>query len=126
MSSRVPLAGVLDAAVRVGDVRVGRVTGVLLDATTSEVLGLEVEGGDAVRRFLPWVATVVADGVVRVSSALLLVEWSDTYDRDGAFVARDRAGLEGLSAPADDDADLRGGGGTTAGGLTRSAYAQHV
>jgi hypothetical protein len=125
MSAPVSLAGILDAQVRVGDVRVGRVTGVLLDAAGSEVLGLEVESGDAVRRFLPWVAAIVANGVVRVRSALFLVEWSDTYDRDGAFVARDPTGLQGLSGPPSDDPDLRGGGGT-ASRLAQSAYAQPV
>jgi hypothetical protein len=116
MSPCVSLAGVLDAQVRVGDVRVGRVTGVLLDAARSRVLGLEVESGDLVRRFLPWVAASVANGVVRVRSALFLVDWSDTYDREGAFVARDPAELDGFRCDGD----------TTPNGHAQSTYPQRL
>jgi hypothetical protein len=100
--TRVALDELLGTPVRLllGDVRVGTVTGVYGSEGFGRAIGLEVAGPDGRRRFLPWVASVFDGDVVRVRSALLLVETGgrDSYMQLGALLARDPRDLEGLAA----------------------------
>ena len=89
MRSRDTLRHVLGTSVRVRGVRVGHVTGVLLDATESRALGLEVTSPDLARRFLPWIAGRVTDGVLDAESSLLLVDSADSYVERGAVLCCD-------------------------------------
>lgn len=97
------LADVLGAAVCVGDLRVGAVTGIFGDAGFGRVIGLEVTGHDGTRRFLPRVAAPVRGRVVQLPSAFVLVETGelDGYGRLGAVVVRDPLQLAGLGIDSD-------------------------
>jgi hypothetical protein len=101
------LRHVLGSSVRIHGVRVGHVTGVLLDAAETQALGLEVTSPDLARRFLPWVAGSVVDGVLETDSALLLVDSAESYVDRGAAVCRDAEQLGHLVAV--DDGRLVGG-----------------
>jgi hypothetical protein len=94
------LRRLLSASVRVQGARVGHVSGVLLDAAETHVLGLEVTSEDRVRRFLPWVAAHFANGAIDTDSALMLVDSADTYVERGALVKRDPEELGQLVADA--------------------------
>lgn len=89
---------VLGAPVRVRDVRVGTVTGVVGDGSVERLIGLEVTGRDGRRWFLPSVAASREAGAVHLDSTLVLVETGDLegYGRLGAVVIRDPAELERL------------------------------
>jgi hypothetical protein len=126
MSSPDSLTRILDATVRVGGIRVGRVSGILFDASGTRVIGLEVASPDGARRFLPWVAATIANGDVWVRSALQLVDWSDTYERDGALVSRSPAEVEGTALPAREGPRAAGGRGPTGGPETPTTYARAV
>jgi hypothetical protein len=91
-------ATVLGAPVRVRDLRVGTVRGVLGDGSCERVIGLEVTGRDGRRSFLPFVAASHDDGSVLLDSSLVLVETGDSegYGRLGAVVVRNPAQLAGL------------------------------
>ena len=97
------LADALGTAVRVRDVRVGTVTGVLGDRGFERVIGFEVTSRDGRRRFLPWVGAPVRDGSLSLGSALVLVETGelDAYRRLGAVVVRDPMQLDGLGIDSD-------------------------
>lgn len=88
---------------RPSDLRVGTVTGVYGDAGFERVIGLEVSSPDGRRRFLPWVASSLDEGGVRVESAFLLVDPGelDAYMRLGARLVRDPAELDGLTVAPD-------------------------
>lgn len=100
--TRVALDELLGTPVRLlpSDRRLGTVTGVYGSEGFGRAIGLEVTGPDRRRRFLPWVASTFDGEVVRVRSALLLVETGerDAYMRLGAVLARDPRELEGLAA----------------------------
>jgi hypothetical protein len=95
------LPALLGRTVRVGDVLVGQVSGILVDAGTTRAIGLEISGAGDARRFLPWFAAHVDESVVSVDSAFLLVDGIEGYERRGALVLRDAAGLTALSAAPD-------------------------
>ncbi len=80
------LGSVIGAPVRVGDIRVGEVAGVLVDASQRTAIGLVIAGPGAMRRFLPWIAATFEGGAVHADSALLLVDGSESYERRGAVV----------------------------------------
>jgi hypothetical protein len=92
------LRHVLDSSVRIDGVRVGHVTGVLLDVSETRALGLEVTSPDLARRFLPWVAGTVTEGVLEADSALPLVDLADSYVERGAVMCRDPEQLGRLVA----------------------------
>ena len=103
MTSPPLLGALLGAPVRLNDLRLGTVTGVYGDAGFERVIGLEVTSPDRGRRFLPWVAVGIEDGVVRLASPFVLVDTGelDGYLRLGARVARDPAQLDGLGVGPD-------------------------
>jgi hypothetical protein len=96
-----PLSDLLGRTVRIGGVLVGQVSGILVDAATTCALGLEIAGAGDSHRFLPWFAAHIDDSVVSVDSAFLLVDGIDGYERRGALVLRDAAGLTALAAAPD-------------------------
>jgi hypothetical protein len=98
MTSPPRLGDVLGAAVRARGLRLGTVTGCVCDARWERLLGLEVTGADGIRRFLPWVAVELREGMVGIGSSLLLVDTGelDGYVRLGAVVVRDPMQLAGL------------------------------
>ena len=98
MTSSDRLADVLGVAVRVRDLRIGTVTGVVGDTGFERVIGLEVMSPDGGRRFLPMVAATFEKGGVQMRSSLVLVETGDVagYGRLGAVVARDPVRLAQL------------------------------
>jgi hypothetical protein len=87
--------------VRVGTVRIGEVSGVFVDETRTRAIGLEVTTAGGARRFLPWVAATCLEGGVAVSSALLLVDDGQSYERLGAHALRDAGSLAGVVAHPD-------------------------
>ena len=90
------LAGLLGAPVRVATVRIGEVSGVFVDETRTRAIGLEVASAGGARRFLPWVAATCVEGGVAVSSALLLVDDGQSYERLGAQALRDAGSVAGV------------------------------
>jgi hypothetical protein len=112
-------AGLLGRAIRVGTVRVGEVTGVLVDAGQLRPIGLEVASGGGARRFLPWFAASVEPEGVRIESALLLVDEVDAYERLGARTLREPEELDELAARSDGRLD----GGTVNGRAGRFVLA---
>ncbi|HEU0248305.1 MAG TPA: hypothetical protein VFR38_14595 [Gaiellaceae bacterium] len=99
--TRLALAHALGASVRVGDVRVGKIVGIYLDAERTRAIGLEVASAGGVRRFLPWVVASFENGEVRASSALHLLDAPDGYERHGAVALHDPSEVAGLSATVD-------------------------
>ena len=95
------LGSVVGAPVRVGDIRVGEVAGVLVDASQRTAIGLVIAGPGAARRFLPWIASTFEGGVVHAGSALLLVDASDSYERRGAVVVDAAHDLASVAVAAD-------------------------
>ncbi len=91
------LADALGASAYVGEVRVGKIVGIYLDAGCERAIGLEVAGAGGVRRFLPWVVAYFENGNVRASSALHLLDGPDGYERHGAVALRDPSEVAGLS-----------------------------
>lgn len=74
---------------------VGYVSGVLLDASESHPLGLEVMSPDLGPRFLPWVAADLDDdGRIDGYSAFLLLDSCVPYLEQGAVLCRDQAQLD--------------------------------
>jgi len=92
------LRHVLGSSVRVRGVRVGHVTGVLLDSSETHALGLEVTSPDLAQRFLPWVAGSVREGVLEADPAQLLVDSAGSYVERGAVMCRDPEPLGRLVA----------------------------
>jgi len=97
----VALAELLGADVRIGTVRVGEVNAVFVDVGGKRAIGLGVTGPGGVRRFLPWFAARVGNGLVSVDSALLLVDDGGSYERLGARPVRHRDALAGQLASHD-------------------------
>jgi hypothetical protein len=95
----------------VRDLRIGTVTGAFADRALRHLIGLEVTGRAGVRWFLPLVAASWNEGVVRLDSALVLVETGDLegYGRLGAVLVRDAERLSAL-ADAEDGVDRRAPG----------------
>jgi hypothetical protein len=96
-------ADLLGVPVRVGDLRVGTVTGVVGDGSIKRLIGLEVTGRNGQRWFLPSVAASHDGGGINVHSTLMLVETGDLegYGRLGAVVIRDPEELEHLAVDED-------------------------
>jgi hypothetical protein len=96
-------ADLLGVPVRVGDLRVGTVTGVVGDGSIKRLIGLEVTGRNGQRWFLPSVAGSHDGGGIDVHSTLMLVETGDLegYGRLGAVVIREAAALEHLAVDED-------------------------
>jgi hypothetical protein len=89
-----PPSTLLGSTVRVGDIRVGIVSAVLVNAADGRAFGLEVaaQGGD--RWFLPCVAADLDGCNLRATSALFFggPDQLDAYVRRGAHVVRRRGG----------------------------------
>jgi hypothetical protein len=82
-TAAVSLRELLARPVMLGDIRLGTSIDAVLDGETLRVVGLEVECGDGVRRFLPLAAARIGDDRVSVGSALMLLE-----ENVGAFYRR--------------------------------------
>jgi hypothetical protein len=104
------------ASVLVGDVRVGKIVGVYLDAASERAIGLEVACTGGLRRFLPWAVASFVDGSVRASSALHLLDAAEGYERHGAVPLHDASKVAGLSVTSEGRV-LAAGGVLSAGGL---------
>ncbi len=102
------LGSVLGAPVRVGDIRVGEVAGVLVDASQRTAIGLVIAGPGATRRFLPWIAATFEGGAVHADSALLLVDGGESYERRGAVVVDAVHDLASVAVAADGRLSERG------------------
>jgi hypothetical protein len=70
-------AELLRLPVRVRGILLGRPVDLLLDPKRPRVLGLDVRCGDDRNRFLPFSATLLEEGELRVGSALVLVDEVD-------------------------------------------------
>jgi len=78
--------------------RVGCVSGVILDASESRAIGLEVMSPDLVPRFLPWVAASFdGDGWIDAYSVFLLSDSCEPYIEQGAVICRDREQLHEIA-----------------------------
>ena len=95
MTAEYRLRDVLGTPVGVLGRRVGYVSGVLLDASESRAIGLEVMSPDLVPRFLPWVAARFdSDGCIDAYSAFLLIDSCEPYLEQGAVICRDQDQLD--------------------------------
>ncbi len=98
MTAEHRLRDVLGTPVRVLDRRVGYVSGVLLDASESRALGLEIMSPDRAPRFLPWVAVAFDDdGTIDAHSAFLLIDSCESYLQHGAVLSRDQERLDRIA-----------------------------
>jgi len=90
VSDGVPLDRLFGAAVRVGDVRIGLATGILVDDASERVIGLEVSAQRGGRWFLPWVAAAVREDGVEAASTLVFgtLDQLEAYLRRGAHIVR--------------------------------------
>jgi hypothetical protein len=75
--------GLLERSVVFRDIVLGTVVDVVLDGSLRRVLGLDVLCGDRARRFLPFGACELRDGVVGVDSALVLSDELEFYRSRG-------------------------------------------
>jgi hypothetical protein len=92
------LRDVLGTPVGVLGRRVGCVSGVLLDASESRAIGLEVTSPDLVPRFLPWVAASFdGDGRIDAYSVFLLSDSCEPYLEQGAVICRDQNRLDEIA-----------------------------
>ena len=82
----------LQRPVTLDGIRLGRCVDVVLDDGGERVVGVVVRCGDATERFLVLDAADVREGEIAVSSALLLLEDVDFYQRRGTS-------LRGLRSP---------------------------
>ena len=95
MTAEYRLRDVLGTPVGVLGRRVGYVSGVLLDASESRAIGLEVMSPDLVPRFLPWVAARFdGSGCIDAYSAFLLIDSCEPYLEQGAVICRDQDQLD--------------------------------
>lgn len=101
MSTAESLRDVFGARVRVRGMRIGQVSGVVLDSSETRAIGLEVTAVDGHRRFLPWVAATISNGIVDADSALVLADTLDAYVERGAVVCHDLERLESFTAGPD-------------------------
>jgi hypothetical protein len=65
------------------DIELGRVVDVILDTSLRRILGLDVLCGDRGRRFLPYGACRIDEGIVGVESALVLSDEVEFYRSHG-------------------------------------------
>jgi hypothetical protein len=75
--------GLLHRPVCFRDIELGRVVDVILDTSLRRILGLDILCGDRERRFLPYGACQIDEGVVGVESALVLSDEVDFYRSHG-------------------------------------------
>jgi hypothetical protein len=73
----VPVRGLVGRPLRIGAVDVGTVVDVLASPSLAYVFGLEIGGRDGHRHFVPWVATVVVDHHVALTSVHSLLSSSE-------------------------------------------------
>ena len=85
------LRELLERPVMLGDIRLGASIDAVLDIDSLRVVGLEVEGRDGVRRFLPLAAARIGEDRVAVGSALMLLE-----ENVGAFYRRRSSSFNAL------------------------------
>ena len=98
MTAEHRLRDVLGTPVGVLGERVGYVSGVLLDASESRALGLEIMSPDLVPRFLPWVAAAFDDdGRIDAHSAFLLIDSCEPYLEHGAVLTRDQERIDRIA-----------------------------
>jgi hypothetical protein len=93
--------GLLERHVLFRDIVLGTVVDVIIDTSLRRVLGLDVLCGDRTRRFLPFGACEVRDGVVGVDSALVLSDELEFYRSRGQVLSvlrRRRVPLKPLEA----------------------------
>jgi hypothetical protein len=74
ITAGVSLRELLERPVMLGDIRLGAPIDAVLDTDSLRVVGLEVECGDGMRRFLPLAAARIRDDRLSVGSALMLLE----------------------------------------------------
>jgi hypothetical protein len=74
ITAGVSLRELLGRPVMLGDIRLGAPIDAVLDSESLRVVGLEVECGDGVRRFLPLQAARIGADRIAVGSALMLLE----------------------------------------------------
>jgi hypothetical protein len=79
--------GLLERRVLFRDIVLGTVVDVILDTSLRRVLGLDVLCGDRTRRFLPFGACEVHDGVIGVDSALVLSDELEFYRSRGEVLS---------------------------------------
>lgn len=118
MTSGVSLADLLGAPVRVEQVSVGEVVGLVLDLEAERLLGLEVAAPGGARLFLPWVAARLAGGFVKADSALVLIDLGDVeaYVRLGATIVHDASALASRTVAGDGGLSSPGVSAAAAGG----------
>ena len=98
MTAEHRLRDVLGTPVGVLGRSVGCVSGVLLDASESRAIGLEIMSPDLVPRFLPWVAARFdGDGCIDAYSVFLLIDSCEPYLEQGAVISRDQDQLDGIA-----------------------------
>lgn len=97
MTAEHRLRDVLGTPVGVLGRRVGYVSGVLLDASESRAIGLEIMSPELVPRFLPWVAARFDDDGIDAYSVFLLIDSCEPYREQGAVICRDQDRLDGIA-----------------------------
>ncbi len=97
MTAEHRLRDVLGSPVAVRGRRVGYVSGVLLDASESRGIGLEIMSPDLVPRFLPWVAARFGGDGIDAYSVFLLIDSCEPYLEQGAVICRDQDRLDGIA-----------------------------
>lgn len=75
--ARATAGGLLGVPVRVHGIQLGHVADLVLDVERRRVLGLEIACGDDERRFLPFSVASFDEGVVRLTSPLVLLNESE-------------------------------------------------
>jgi hypothetical protein len=91
------LRHVIGTPVGVRGRRFGYVSGVLLDASESRAIGLEIMSPDLVPRFLPWVAARFDGGGIDAYSVFVLSDSREPYLEQGAVICRDQDRLDGIA-----------------------------
>jgi hypothetical protein len=88
----------LQRAVRLRGIRLGRVADVLFDADAARVVGFDVLCGDAAYRFLPFSAVTLGAADVEIGSTLVLLEAAerDFYRLHGRSLVAGGAELRAL------------------------------
>ena len=109
----IPARELAGLPVRLGAVEIGTVVDVLVSPTIAYVLGLEVQGRDGRRHFLPWVGAVHDDAAVEPASVFSLLSASElaVYVDNGVRLLECerevRVGRDGVLLPAESPARPR-------------------
>src|SRR2546428_13872012 len=87
-------AQLLGLPVRMHGIPLGRPADLVLDLENRRSVGLVVLCGDDAHRFLPLAAARVTDTEIAVSSALMLIDETDSFSRKRAAFLRDLRGAD--------------------------------